>query len=896
MRINRIALRNYRGVTEAEVTFPAEGVTIIEGDNEVGKSSLTEALELILDVRDDSKKAQIKAVQPVDRDAGPEVEVDLTTGPYRLVYAKRWLRRPETTLTVETPERAQFTGREAHERVLAILAATLDADLWRALRLEQGTDLQQASFAVSSLGRALDLAAGGEVGGTHEDALWERIVAERDRYWTATGRPGAERVRLADRVAEAVEQVQRVEAELRDLESQADEVARLTAEAAELAATQAELERNEADFTGRADAVAELRRHVEHLAARRDAAVAAHERWDEVAETRAALVARVDERAARLTEAEHRVAQAEPVRVAAEATLAEAVTVRDALAADLRRADDHHRQAVGDAEHRRRQIELSQLTERRDRVVKDQVALEAAEAVLDGVQVDQAALTRIEEAHLELVRAEAAVDAGAARVAATALTELTVEIDGEATVLAPGTTHHVVVSAGTELVVPGVVSLSIQAGAEAQALHGRLHTARLALEHLCADHGVADVREAQAGAAARAEAELNRRHATERIRDDLRDLTLEALDRKIGRHTARIAAFDAERAPQPPLPADLDSAQELVAETEAHLDLLRHRLTDLEAHVAAARSAQGDAAVTNAGLLERVSLDRDDLARARATLAAARAELADQAIDQARQQAELARQQAQTAHTEGQAALRGEDPDTLDGLVANARLARSRGAEAIRLNHDRRQRLRAVLEDRGEQGLSQRLDAALTARDHLQVELERIEARAHAARLLHDTFAARRAEARTRYLAPFRQRIEQLGRLVFGPSLQIALEADLRIASRTLHGVTVAFDQLSTGAREQLGILSRLACAMIVAGETGAPVVFDDALGWTDPQRLTQMAAAIALAGRQCQVIVLTCTPGRFAGIGDAHVVRLPGPGHRVEPGAVDPGPRAAGL
>jgi hypothetical protein len=51
------------------------------------------------------------------------------------------------------------------------------------------------------------------------------------------------------------------------------------------------------------------------------------------------------------------------------------------------------------------------------------------------------------------------------------------------------------------------------------------------------------------------------------------------------------------------------------------------------------------------------------------------------------------------------------------------------------------------------------------------------------------------------------------------------------------------------------------------------------------------MAAAIALAGRQCQVIVLTCTPGRFAGIGDAHVVRLPDP-RRADPSAA---PAAAG-
>lgn len=891
MRLNRIALRNFRGVTSAEVTFPAEGVTIIEGDNEVGKSSLTEALELILDVRDDSKKARIKAVQPVDRDAGPEVEVDLTSGPYRVLYTKRWLRRPETTLTVVEPERLQLTGREAHERVQAILAETLDADLWRALRLEQGTDLQQASFAVSSLGRALDLAAGGELGGEHDDALWERIVAERDRYWTTTGRPSTERVRLADRVSEAVERVRQVEADLRDLESQSDEITRLTAEAAELAATQVELERHEAEVSDRVEAVAELRRRVEQLAARRDAAVADHERWTEVGDTRAAAVARVTERQARLREAEQQVAQAEPLRAAAEVALAEAIAVRDDLTADVRRTDDLHRQAAADAGHRRRQIEIEQLTERRDRVVKDQAALEAAEAVLDGVRVDAAVLARIEEAHLELARAEAAAEAGAARVSATALSDLTVEVDGTVTPLAEGTTHHLVVTAGSELVVPGVVAVSVQAGAEAQALHGRLRAARLELDRLCADHGVADVRDAQAAAASRAEAELIRRHATERIRDDLRDLTLEALDRKIGRHAERIAAFEAERGHEPPLPADLDAAQAVVEDTEAHLADLRHRLTDLEAHVGAAQAAQGDAAVANAGLVERVNLDRDALLRAQAALTTARATQPDHVIDEARRRAETARHEAEALLAEGRTTLRHEDPDTLDDLVANARQARLRGTEAIRANHNRRERLRAVLEDRGEQGLSQRLDAALTERDHLQAEQERLEARANAARLLHDTFAARRLEARARYLAPFRERIEQLGRLVFGPTLQVELDEDLRIASRTLQGVTVGFEQLSTGAREQLGILSRLACAMIVAGESGAPVVFDDALGWTDPQRLTQMAAAIALAGRQCQVIVLTCTPGRFAGIGDAHVVRLPDP-RRADPSAA---PAAAG-
>ncbi|MFT5204624.1 MAG: hypothetical protein ACI9C1_004035, partial [Candidatus Aldehydirespiratoraceae bacterium] len=155
-------------------------------------------------------------------------------------------------------------------------------------------------------------------------------------------------------------------------------------------------------------------------------------------------------------------------------------------------------------------------------------------------------------------------------------------------------------------------------------------------------------------------------------------------------------------------------------------------------------------------------------------------------------------------------------------------------------------------------------------------ELERLEARAVAAKLLYDTFAARRAEAHHRYVAPFRERIEQLGRLVFDSDFEVELDDELRIARRTLNGITLDFADLSTGTREQLGMISRLACASIVAADGGAPVIFDDALGWSDPRRLDRMGAVISMAGRSCQIIVLTCTPGRYESVGNASVIQLP--------------------
>ena len=93
--------------------------------------------------------------------------------------------------------------------------------------------------------------------------------------------------------------------------------------------------------------------------------------------------------------------------------------------------------------------------------------------------------------------------------------------------------------------------------------------------------------------------------------------------------------------------------------------------------------------------------------------------------------------------------------------------------------------------------------------------------------------------------------------------------------SRTLNGETIVYDDLSIGAKEQIGILTRLAAARIVSSQEGVPLIIDDALGFSDPGRLQTMGAAIASAGDDCQIILLTCTPGRFMHVGNASVVRL---------------------
>jgi len=147
--------------------------------------------------------------------------------------------------------------------------------------------------------------------------------------------------------------------------------------------------------------------------------------------------------------------------------------------------------------------------------------------------------------------------------------------------------------------------------------------------------------------------------------------------------------------------------------------------------------------------------------------------------------------------------------------------------------------------------------------------------RAQAASMLYVTMKEERDKARRAYVAPLKEKIERLGRLVFNNSFEVEVTEDLSVAGRAMDGSNVPFESLSGGTKEQISLISRLACAMTVSKDGGASLILDDALGYTDPERLKLMGAVLAKAGKECQIIILTCVPDRYNNIGEATVVRL---------------------
>ena len=876
MKLHQVKLRNYRGVEESEVTFSENGVTIIEGPNEVGKTAIAEGLQLAIDVPDTSRSGKVRAVQPVGRDEGPEVEISLSTGGYELVYSKRWLRQAATTLEIEAPRRESFTGRQAHDRLKGILAETLDDELWQALRIQQGTELMLPSFALPSMGRALDEAAGGELVSDREETLWTSIEEEYDKYWTTTGRERSDRGTSEQRVNEAQAKVADLEGQLQEIESDVAQMSRLIGESTRLSHALKEFADNERELEQRWNVVDRLRLEVERLEAVHGESKAQLDSADSKWQRRQELIAVLETSTEALKALEAEAEDAVPGLTAATRRSEGAITALNEAEASLLEARKGFTRAVADRDHLRQLIEVEQLKERHERYLAAERTLKEAEEYLESAVVDDDVAKRIEDAYIADERAKSAAGSAAGSIEVTALREINVEVGGELVELATNEVKNTLVEDELTLTIPSVARMRVSAGSESKGLADQRRRTQETYQRMCEEVGVADVSDARGAAQDRHDAQRNKDDALKAIERELRDLTPDVLLGKVSSLTEKVTSYPEDRSDEPPLPGDLDEAQLIEGKVSA---LVTECEVAFRVCEDASQSAEKDLKalhVEDAGRTAKLEIARNNMRDAATQLSLAREGRDDEALladlSAAKGREECDRQ----AYEEANSQLKNADPDSVEALLENAKQATERARAELQSNRDQQTSLRSRLDLRGERGLQTALDEAANELNHYVRDHERQEARAETARLLRETFAKHRHRARQRYIQPFKERIDQLGRIVFGTTFEVELDKDLQVVRRTLDGTTLDVSQLSTGAREQLGVISRLACATIVSPLDGeAPVVIDDSLGWSDPQRLQSMGAAIAAAGKQCQVIVLTCTPGRYSNVGSAKVVSL---------------------
>lgn len=875
MKLHRLLLTNYRGITHREIEFPDHGVVVVSGANEIGKSSMIEALDLLLEAKDRSGKKEVKQVKPTHADVGAEVMAEISTGPYRFMYRKRFHKRAETQLTVLAPVREQLSGDEAHERVLGMLSETVDTSLWQAQRVLQSSSTAPVDLSGSdALARALDVAAGEAVAlSGDEPLLIERIDAEYLRYFTATGRPTGEWAAVTKRLATAEGEVAQCAAAVAEVDDAVRRHAELTTEVTELAGRREQAQLELAAARKAAETVAALVQRLKEAEVVAEAARVAHTASAAALTERRRLRAELDERAAAITELQAALGMAE----------SETTTAREVHEA----AEEAAEQAQVAAQEQELRVEAARatLTRMTDRDEADRLAtrlskidtgtreLDRITAELAEISLDDAGMRAIEAAAVAVERAAGQAELASARIELVAVEDLDVRVDDARVALEARQPWSVNTTADTEIDVPGVLTVRVVPGEPAAQTQARLDEAQGALAAALTAAGVDGVAAARALDA--------RRRDLLGSRDRLR-ATVDALtgEDDLSDLRSRLAQLRAGQPDETGLfelsgPADIATARtELDTAVAAH----RQAVADSET----SRKVVAAAAKKLADKSTRLSVLRDKLTTAQAelTVAGGRLEVqrAQTGDDELAVKAQAAEEEA-VAGAGRVATLRTElfatEPDSvtaaLDEAIRTAGLLDARHGTAVEALRE----VAAQLKVYGTQGRKGHLDAAETEREHAHAEYLRVHRRARAAETLRSVMARHRDATRQRYADPFRLEVQRLGRLVFGEDFEVDVDSDLNIKTRTLSGRTVPYESLSGGAKEQLAIVARLAGATMVAKEDSVPVIIDDALGFTDPDRLIKMGAVFDAVGGDGQVIVLTCSPERYASVGGAHHIEL---------------------
>jgi ABC-type transporter Mla MlaB component len=133
----------------------------------------------------------------------------------------------------------------------------------------------------------------------------------------------------------------------------------------------------------------------------------------------------------------------------------------------------------------------------------------------------------------------------------------------------------------------------------------------------------------------------------------------------------------------------------------------------------------------------------------------------------------------------------------------------------------KRNKVQGRLESDELRGLHERLEEARQKLETAQADVDRLKRQAEAAKLLYETLTECRAEARRKYLAPLREEVEKLLDRFFDADdshVEFGEQFDVQSLSRSSDG-RFEFDQLSTGAKQQLSVLIRLAMARLIARE-----------------------------------------------------------------------------
>jgi hypothetical protein len=837
-----------------------EGLNIVIEPNEVGKSTLLEALRAAFFVRYNTKNQLAQSYAPHGDAVGPKIEVSFVANGKPWSVAKRFLKNP--SIDVTGPQgRAQ--GEEAEARLNALLGSTRDTSRAGDVATYGALGLlwvaQTEALSVSAPGQivrdtvqsTLEAEVGSIIGGPAYKKVSDRIETQYATYWTPTGQKRGR------------------QSEARDRLEKAEAVAR---EATERSLA---LEQNFTDLEGARGRLKVVEREIADrtdIEARKDL-VAAFDVARSAAQILATRIAEHEAAGGRLKsleDLEERHKTAMKSRYEANCALTQARKKRAALGetlksakqkvTDTRRALDTAKDArqaartalaAGEAiiAHTRRLDAIKAARGRHNQLLEFEHKYQEAKATA-AASISPKSITSLESNDRAVAAARAALDAGATRVnlagSAAAIT-----IDGEPMPLGERTLSH-----ETQIRF-GKATLTIMPPASAASAAEALETALAKQKEALQEVGVADI------AAARARNDAARDAAAE-----IRTLEAQIASVTLADSTLELSA-GAEALKL--FVSGLDADNEPGTAEIPNLVALSGALSDADTALNRAEGAQESALEA----LRGVEAEDLPLATAEASAASdlASATAAMETIEKRREWTGLTDALVKTREQAAEAAVKLEEAKRnalahdqaaimrkIDTIDARARTA----LDAKRKLETEIARLEGTIESEGGKGLAEREAAAKDEVEAARAAMQRCTEEADTLKLLRDTLDAARNETSARFVGPVAKRAKRyIERLL--PRCELTFSEDLALQSVTRAGVDEHCTNLSRGTQEQLAILTRIAFADMLL-EEGRPVslILDDPLVYSDDARLDLMIDILTEVSQRMQVILLTCRDRAF--------------------------------
>ncbi|MEM7257161.1 MAG: hypothetical protein AAF404_07215, partial [Pseudomonadota bacterium] len=503
--------------------------------------------------------------------------------------------------------------------------------------------------------------------------------------------------------------------------------------------------------------------------------------------------------------------------------------------------------------------ELASLTSRHQQYLKLSAELEQQQSALAGIVVDDNAIKALELLDQQQRELQIRLAARLPELSVTALDNVVINDQP----LTKGERIEFDTAAKSDINIASIASVTFTPATDLNGLQSELDAVSQKL--------AAELLRYKVESLLHANAELRRRYDLGQRVHSLQQRMDEYSDGDIDSMVVRLKALQATTATTTSGGNSDNIRQQLLA--------LRSTLDDVKASLARSTDHCEQHQLGKASLEARLVMLQERLTTEQSELQTITAEQASQLaqINDVTLQNDISLQQSALTQINDSYRTLCTDIDNADGPAVADQLDSARQAvdrAQTQLLNDEKElvAVNAQLEQLKTEGLHEKLEHLRADRNDAEQQLADTLRTAEAASCLWNTLCDHQRNARLSYARPLSERIAQMGRLVFGNDFQVHLNESLTIEARTLHGVTVPFDDLSGGAREQLGILLRLAAAQLVRG---LPLILDDTLGHTDAARLETMGALLNAAGRESQIVVMTCYPQRYRFVGNASVHRL---------------------